>query len=244
MFVEMKKNRLLKKAAVIGLGFGFAVMAGGCRLYDPHYKRADFHTGSIYKFAHTNHPISVDRGNLAMAISVGPKDVKLMPEKRDELIMFLSYYRNQGTGYLRVQMQRHARHNQAIENVILALQQELEAMSIGPESVRVHKYVSRDAYPVIRLSFERYVARGPECNGFNQNFAQDENNGNSDYWGCATQNNLAAMVANPRDLKGPRGWSPRDARRRDKVFEKHIKGEPTGAQRSKDERVDVSGIKE
>jgi pilus assembly protein CpaD len=65
------------------------------------------------------------------------------------------------------------------------------------------------------------------------------NNRNGHYWGCATQNNLAAMMQNPRDLKGPRGWSPRDARRRDAVWDKYIKGDTAGAARSQDERTNT-----
>ncbi len=244
MFNGTQNFRLLKQAVVGSLYLGMGVLISGCRMIDRDYERKDLYTGSVYKFAHSNHPIVVDRGALSMAISVGPKDVKMTPHKRDELRMFLHYYRDQGAGYLKVQMPRHASSQKAIENVVLGMQRELEGMSIGPESVRVSKYVSRDAYPVIRLSYERHVAHGPKCDGWNENLGQDENNGNSDYWGCATQNNLAAMVANPRDLKGPRGWSPRDARRRDKVWEKFIKGESTGAQRSQDERVDVSGMKQ
>ncbi len=241
MVLQNVRAPLFSKAALVGFSVSLAFLMAAC---DHTYSRKDEYTGSLYKFAHTNHPIHVDRGVLSMAIAVGGRDRKLLPEKRDELQMFLNYYRNQGTGRITVQMPVRPSAQASIEQVAHEMQREMEDMSIGPESLRVRKYVSRDAYPVIRLSFERYVAKASECGGWNQNLGQDENNGNSDYWGCAMQNNLAAMVANPRDLKGPRGWSPRDARRRDKVFDKHIKGEVTGAQRSNDERVDVSGIQQ
>lgn len=240
MIIQNGSIKLFRKAVLVVFGLVFALFVSAC---DHTYSRKDEYTGSLYKSAHTNHPIHVDRGALSMAISVGGRDRKLLPEKRDELRTFLHYYRDQGTGRIKVQMPVRHGADVAIKRIAQELQREMEGFSIGAESVRVRKYVSRDAYPVIRLSFERYVARASECGGWNQNFAQDENNSNSDYWGCASQNNLAAMVANPRDIKGPRGWSPRDARRRDTVFDKHIKGQPTGAQRSKDERVDISGIK-
>lgn len=243
MLVNTGKNRLFRNGCVVAALIIAGAGLSGCHSHGRHHER-DLHTGSIYKFAHSNHPIKVGRGTLAMSISVGRKDTKLTPHKRDELQMFLHYYRDQGAGYLRVEMPRNERARAGLENIVHEMQGEFEKMSIGTESVRVTKYNSRDAFPVIRLSFERHVAHGPDCDGWNQNLADDANNDNSDYWGCATQNNLAAMVANPRDLKGPRGWSPRDARRRDTVYEKHIKGESTGAQRSRDERVDVSGIRD
>jgi pilus assembly protein CpaD len=51
------------------------------------------------------------------------------------------------------------------------------------------------------------------------------------YWnfGCATQRNLAAMVANPSDLVQPRGETPAYSARRSVALEKYRKGEsPSG----------------
>jgi pilus assembly protein CpaD len=46
----------------------------------------------------------------------------------------------------------------------------------------------------------------------------DSENKNYKNFGCAYQNNLAAMVANPMDLLGPRQTGPIDAADRDKVI--------------------------
>ena len=50
---------------------------------------------------------------------------------------------------------------------------------------------------------------------------------NRHYWnlGCATQRNLAAMVANPADLVQPRGEDPISTSRRTVVLDKYRKGE-------------------
>ncbi len=57
------------------------------------------------------------------------------------------------------------------------------------------------------------------------------------------QHNLAAMVANPRDLIEPRGMTPRDSQRRDVIMDKYIRGDTTVANKSKDERAKVSEVK-
>lgn len=44
--------------------------------------------------------------------------------------------------------------------------------------------------------------------------------------GCATQNNLAAMVANPNDLLGPRRETPSDAARRQAAINRYRSGQP------------------
>ena len=43
-------------------------------------------------------------------------------------------------------------------------------------------------------------------------------------FGCATQNNLAAQIANPGDLIAPRGMTPIDAERRSNVIETYRTG--------------------
>ena len=59
-------------------------------------------------------------------------------------------------------------------------------------------------------------------------------------FGCAQQANLAAMVSDPADLLGPRAEDPRDAARRARVLEAYRQGQQTHAERSGDERVQVS----
>lgn len=245
MILALNTKRVIRNFVVGGGILFVALVSSGCQhsFWDKKI-RADEYTGSIYKFAETNHPIKVGRGSLEMSISVGSRDTVLNRHKLNELRTFLHYYRDQGTGRLRVRMPTRSRNQHALRLVMADVVHVMEQMSMGPESVQVKKYSGRSgSASVLRLSFERYVAHGPNCGQWNENFAQDENNSNSDYWGCASQNNLAAMIANPRDLIGPRGWSPRDARRRDTVFDKYVKGEPTGARRSSEERVDqTSGI--
>jgi type IV pilus biogenesis protein CpaD/CtpE len=50
---------------------------------------------------------------------------------------------------------------------------------------------------------------------------------NHAHWnhGCATQQNFAAMVANPNDLLHPRAVTESNARRRQEVFDKYQKGQ-------------------
>ena len=51
------------------------------------------------------------------------------------------------------------------------------------------------------------------------------------------------MISNPADLLGPRTQTERYSDRRNTAFDKYIKGEVTGADKSKEERVDTSGEK-
>ena len=48
-------------------------------------------------------------------------------------------------------------------------------------------------------------------------------------FGCAVTANLAAQVANPRDIVAPRGMDAPDMGRRSKVFDTYRAGERTAA---------------
>lgn len=221
----------------IALSMGLFVI-GGCTHERDHY-RSDHYTGSLFYNPKEMFPIDVRKASLSMAVSIGPRDTKMLPSKRSELQTFLHYYRDQGIGRIQVSVPRGAARRSSVQSVLRDMQYEMEQMGFGPEVIKVRHYSAKgDPYPSIQLSFKRHVAVGPECSGWNENWGQSENNWNSQNWGCANQNNLAAMVANPRDLKGPRGWSPRDSRRRDVIWDKFVKGDSPGAVRSNDERVD------
>lgn len=94
--------------------------------------------------------------------------------------------------------------------------------------------------PIV-LTFTRYDAQAPDCAPlWEQDLAHQSNNQAWASFGCATQANLAAMIEDPADLLRPRDMDPRDSNRRATVMEAYRAGEPTGAQRSADERVSIS----
>jgi pilus assembly protein CpaD len=86
----------------------------------------------------------------------------------------------------------------------------------------------------------RYVAEGPECgNDWSENLARNPKNFNYPDFGCSQQRNLAAMIANPADLLGPRTEGPRDSNRRDDVYGKYVSGKVTASDKTDDEKVKV-----
>ena len=238
MIQNLNVNRLQ------GTGVAFATILlgglflGGCQL-GLDGRRVE-HTGSLYGTPDRLHPIHVTKGQLAMGLKVRRGATKLLPYESNEVRTFLNYYRNQGNGQLLISLPSHSAHQASVNQMLYDLQDELVAMGLEPEMVKVKRYSGRgDRHPVIHMSFQRFEAKGPDCHEWNEDLAKNRDNANGRYWGCAAQNNLAAMVGHARDLKGPRGWSPRDGRRRDAVWSKYIKGEPTGTDRSQDERVDA-----
>lgn len=244
MVSKIKDKRLLQTCRAVLLISVVALFNSACQHGFDKRVRKDHYAGSFFGDPTKDHPIRVAKDKLAISVPVRRHDEKLAPAKLNEVRTFLHYYREGGVGDIKVTLPSHSRHQYAVRKVLKDIQRQMENLSIGPEIVSVKRYSGRgDRHPVIHLSYKRYVAHGPECGQWNENFNESENNRNSPDWGCARQRNLAAMVANPRDLQGPRGWSPRDSRRRDVVWDKYVKGEVSSAARSKDERVDTKSDK-
>jgi len=71
----------------------------------------------------------------------------------------------------------------------------------------------------LRMAFSAMTAQvAGECGKWEENLTHTPDNRNYGNFGCATQSNLATMIANPNDLLGPRGESEIDATRRDTVI--------------------------
>ena len=82
----------------------------------------------------------------------------------------------------------------------------------------------------VKVTYIRYMAVTAPCGDWSTNLAQTKTNRLPANFGCATQHNLAAMVADPRDLLAPdSSVGQPDAQRRLTVLDKYRKGEATTA---------------
>jgi pilus assembly protein CpaD len=70
----------------------------------------------------------------------------------------------------------------------------------------------------VSLSFSRTVARTEPCGDWNDNLARTGDNEPFANFGCAHQQNIAAVVADPNDFVTPRAETPADAPRKSQIF--------------------------
>lgn len=109
---------------------------------------------------------------------------------------------------------------------------------VAPDQIIVRGY-DAPGRPVVRVSFSRFEAQGPSCAGTWTHLDATFDSRTSGNFGCATTANIAAQVANPRDLLRPRGETPIDPSRRQTQLGLYRQGQPTAATRGADEQTRV-----
>jgi pilus assembly protein CpaD len=105
----------------------------------------------------------------------------------------------------------------------------LEALGVPASQVQVVTYVAPDPRAPILVGFDTMRAAVPRCGTEWTNLARTASNAGYSNFGCAVNANLAAQIANPRDIVTPRTMTPPDAGRRAVVFDRYRRGEQTAA---------------
>lgn len=107
----------------------------------------------------------------------------------------------------------------------------LEQIGVPPHQVQVVAYAAPDPRAPVLVGFETLRASVPQCGREWGSLTRTANNQSSANFGCAVTANLAAQIANPRDIVAPRAMTPVDAGRRGVVFDNYRKGQATAAER-------------
>jgi pilus assembly protein CpaD len=189
------------------------------------------------------HPILVSQQPQNLAVRVSRGSGGLAPQQRNELLAFARRWRaaDAGNSRLVIAAPSGGANEIAAMRAVGEIRQLLSENGFAETAISVEAYSQEgDREPPIRISYLRYVAEGPQCGQWTTNLAWEPQNLPYPNLGCNTQKNLAAMVANPADLLGPRSETDRSGERRDVQWEKYLKGDTTGAKKSDEEKVKVS----
>jgi pilus assembly protein CpaD len=186
------------------------------------------------------HPIMVSQQPSTTSLSVPRGSQGLSPGQRAQVASFLQRYRSTdaGNSKLVIAVPSGSPNESAVVTAVADMRQMITDFGFPDNSVAIEPYhARRDANAPVRLSYLRYVAEAPECAQWPTNLADDRRNLPYPNFGCAQQHNLAAQIANPADLLGPRTMEPSDQERRAVVFDKYRQGHVTRTPRAEDETI-------
>jgi len=190
------------------------------------------------------HPIMVSQQPASMLVRIARGSHGLAPGQKAQVATFLDRYRasDAGNSKLVIAVPSGSPNESAAMYAVGDIRRLISSFGFPDSAVVIEPYHERrDAGAPIRLSYLRYVAEAPQCGRWSTNLAEDYRNLPFPNFGCAQQRNLAAQIANPADLLGPRTMDPADSEHRTIQYDKYRQGKPTGSEKSSDERVQVKG---
>lgn len=168
------------------------------------------------------HPISVDSQTVTMTIADGSGELSSLDRSR--VRAFAESYMSNGHGALSVTAP--ANGGDAAASVRQALYDAgVPWSSMADAAYRGGEGASRD----LILSYTHYVATPSACGVWEGDRERDYRNMRSPNFGCATQNNLAAMIGDPHDLIEPAAMTAPDSATRIRGVTAFRKGEVTSS---------------
>lgn len=190
------------------------------------------------------HPIIVSQQPSNLTVRIARGSHGLNPHQRAHVVDFLNKYRggDAGNSKLTINVPFGSPNEVSALHAVADLRELLRDYGLDDTRVSIKPYHAEgESQPPIRVSYSKYVAEGPQCGQWPTNLSDDPTNLPYPNFGCATQRNFAAQVANPADLVGPRTMTPAVSERRDVAWERFVKGESTIAKKESDEKVQVKG---
>ena len=180
---------------------------------------------------------------------IGTNRGNLTPTQRAELGALAQTWRKEATGGIVVSVPAGTLNARAAADIQREVRAILTAGGVPAHSIAVRPYQPENPAKLatIKVSYPRMTAETGPCGLWPHDIGPSWDrayNENRPYWnfGCATQRNLAVMVANPADLEQPREEAPVYAGRRTTVLEKYRKGESTATTYPDDKKGKISDV--
>ncbi|UGX85282.1 CpaD family pilus assembly protein [Phyllobacterium meliloti] len=176
--------------------------------------------GSIPDDYRTNHPIVIAEKEQVSDIPVGHADTRLSITQRSIVQNVLANYHANGSGVIHILLPAGTSNERAAARLRDDIVATLRKSGVKPFNISSERYqADADESAPIRLSYSAMTASTGPCGQWPKDILDTADNKHYQNFGCASQNNLAAQIANPADLLGPRATTSIDAERRGKVID-------------------------
>jgi len=222
----------------IVLAGGLAVALAGCAKdispFEP--------TGSIPDDYRVNHPIAVEETIETLDVPVGLYTTHLSDLFKSTVVGFAQQFNESGSSVIAVVAPSGSPNQQVAAGIAVEIEDVLSQSGIPADKIsyRVYHAGSDERNAPIRVAYSRIGAHSAPCGPWPDQVAVHDQNRHYFNFGCATQQNFAAVVQNPLDLLYPRGMTPADAARRADVLEKYRTGTVFTSDTSREQGGDVA----
>lgn len=186
--------------------------------------------GSVPSDYRTAHPIVLSEQERTLDVPIASGARELGVPVRSNIRAFASEFADAGTGVLFVIMPKGSPNEQAAGALQSDIVKAITEAGAKRSRIVVQHYDASQygSAAAVRLSYNGIVAATNKCGQWPADIANNSENTNYHDFGCSSQANLAAIVANPGDLMGPRESSAIDATERAAVIGAYQKGPKGG----------------
>ncbi|CAN7723036.1 CpaD family pilus assembly protein [Mesorhizobium sp. LjRoot246] len=208
------RSQVCRRAVPI-LAVAVAALLAGCA------QRDSVTVGAIPDDYRTNHPIVIAEKNQKIDLPVGAGDRGMTGSQRDTLLGFLDGYDRSAAPTLTIQVPSGSANEVAATAASRDFARLAVASGVKRNRIVVTSYqsVSAEASAPIRVAYISVKAQTDKCGRWPEDLVETSENKHYADFGCSYQNNLAAQMANPADLIGPRKPSTIDAENRGAVID-------------------------
>lgn len=187
-------------------------------------------TGAIPDDYRTRHPIILAEQAQTMDLPIATGDRSLTTATRDNIRGFAGDHAAKSRGAMQIMLPRGSANAATANYLRKDIRATLTAAGVKRDQIIETSY-DASAYgssAPVRLAFFAITAKAGPCGEWPEDLVVNTmENRNYHNFGCSTQANLAAQVANPMDLVQPRGMSPIDAEQRNLVIQDYReRGQP------------------
>lgn len=208
-----------------GLVLGTVAVLSGCGS-----TKDKMSTSAIPDDYRTRHPIMLSEVEHTLDVPIASGDRKLTMNVQDSIAGFAADYLSTSTGTIQIMVPHGSPNSGAASGMRKQIRQVLTTRGVPANRIIETSYqaeANSNAAPV-RLSYVAITATTNPCGEWPEDLQNNTfSNKNYHNFGCATQSNLAAQIANPMDLVTPRDMAPIDATRRSTVIGLYREGSDT-----------------
>ncbi|MDG4899878.1 MULTISPECIES: CpaD family pilus assembly protein [unclassified Mesorhizobium] len=199
------------------LAIALAASLAGCA----NFHRDSVTVGSIPDDYRTNHPIVIAEKNQKIDLPVGAGDRGMTASQRDTLLGFLDGYDRSAAPALTIAAPVGSANQAAAQAASRDFARLAMAAGVKRNNIIMTSYRSAvpEASAPVRVAFVAVRAQTDKCGRWPEDLTETSENKHYADFGCSYQNNLAAQMANPNDLLGPRKQSDIDAENRGAVID-------------------------
>lgn len=185
-----------------------------------------------------NHPITVEPSFRSLKLAFSAPNAGLMPDDSQHFNDFVADFIAHGNGSISITVPA----GRDAPATITYFGDRMAAAGVPRDRILVgtRDMVGGDAR--VELGYVSYQASTGPCGDWSESLTYTAGNHPSPNFGCAVQHNIAAQVADPRDLMAPQPLGSGDAARRAVVYDNYKNGKPTGAMKTDEQSGAVTDI--